>query len=259
MKIDLVIPVYNEEARLSNGMRTLDWFFSKTESWRPGIVIADNGSTDRTLALAEQWQQKLSNVRVVGLAEKGRGRALKTAWLESEADILAYMDVDISTDLAAFPALIGAVTAGEYDLAIGSRLAPKSTTCRSFKRELISRVYNGMVKLTFHNRFSDAQCGFKAISREAASRLLPLVKDPGWFFDTELLVLAEKLGYRIFDLPVRWVENRDSRVKIAQAALGQIRGMIRLKRDLARMKFTACDKSTHGPLPEARQNVKGCS
>ena len=179
--------------------------------------------------LADRFQQ----VRVMHLEEKGRGRALRQVWLESQADVLSYMDVDLSTDLAAFPKLVDALATKRFDVATGSRLLPESKVRRSRKRELISRGYNRLVKAFFQTKFSDAQCGFKAITRKAAHVLLPLVEDNGWFFDTELLVLAEKRGYRVFDMPVKWVEDSDSRVRIFSTALADVKGLIRLRRKLA--------------------------
>ncbi|MEX2088422.1 MAG: glycosyltransferase, partial [Bacteroidota bacterium] len=171
------------------------------------------------------------------LDQKGRGRALKKVWSESRADILSYMDVDLSSNLYAFPPLVEALISGGFDIGIGSRLLKASTTRRSLKREVVSRTYNLLVKAFFFTKFSDAQCGFKAITKEAAGRLLPNVEDTGWFFDTELLVIAEKSGYRIFDLPVSWVEDLDSRVKIVRTAMDDIQGLIRVRRGFARGKY----------------------
>ncbi|MHB8523712.1 MAG: glycosyltransferase [Limisphaerales bacterium] len=200
------------------------------------MVIADNGSTDSTEERAKELAQQFEQVRVAHLPEMGRGRALKEVWSESQADVLSYMDVDLSTDLSALPQLITAVTDGGFDLAVGSRLLPGSVVRRSWKRECISRCYNRLVKLVFHTRFSDAQCGFKAITNKAALELLPLVEDGNWFFDTELLVLAEKLEYRLCDVPVKWTDDADSRVRIVRTALEDLSGLIRLRRALKRRK-----------------------
>jgi hypothetical protein len=174
---------------------------------------------------------------VLHLDEKGRGRAVKTAWNESKADILSYMDCDLSTDLAAFPPLIESMISGRFDVAVGSRLLKPSLTTRGIRRETISRGYNLLIKASFHTKFSDAQCGFKAITKRAAQELLPLVEDNGWFMDTELLILAEKLGYRIFDLPVRWKDDPDTRVKIWSTAIEDIRGLLRLRRNFVRRAY----------------------
>lgn len=231
-RVTLVIPVYNEEAELTASVRTVREFLTREARFHCDIIIADNASTDRTLEIAQQLAREVPRVQALHLDGKGRGRAVKRAWLASNADVLAYMDVDLSTDLAYFPPLIESLASGTCDLAVGSRLLDSSLTYRGWKREFISRVYNRLVKALFRTRFSDAQCGFKAISRAAARHLLPLVEDTGWFFDSELLILAEKLGYRILDLPVRWVDDPDTRVKIVSTAWEDVKGLVRVKRNL---------------------------
>jgi glycosyltransferase involved in cell wall biosynthesis len=237
MLVNVTIPVFNEEKILPSSIATLHTFLTKHCRFEWEIVIANNASTDSTLEVARRLTNELKGVRVVHLEQKGRGRALKKVWTESRADILSYMDVDLSSNLYAFPPLIEALISGGFDIGIGSRLLKASTTSRSLKREVVSRTYNLLVKAFFFTKFSDAQCGFKAITKETAGRLLPNVEDTGWFFDTELLVIAEKLGYRIFDLPVSWVEDMDSRVKIVRTAMDDIQGLIRVRRGFARGKY----------------------
>jgi glycosyltransferase involved in cell wall biosynthesis len=237
MFVNVTIPVFNEELRLPHSLPKLHRFLTEHCRFQFELVIADNASTDRTWQIAHSFSQRYEGVRVVHLEEKGRGRALKNVWTESVADLLSYMDVDLSTDLSAFPPLVEALISGGFDVATGSRLLKPSLTTRRLKRELISRSYNRLIKLLFRTRFSDGQCGFKAITRQAAKELLPLVEDTGWFFDTELLVLAEKLGYRIFDLPVRWVDDSDSRVKILRTAWEDAKGLMRVRRDLAAGRY----------------------
>jgi len=232
--VNLTLPVFNESVRLAESVARLRAFLREHSRFTYEVVIADNGSTDQTLAVAEQLSRQWTDVRVVHLPEKGRGRALKRVWTESPADILSYMDVDLSTDLGAFPWLIEALASGKYDVASGSRLLPQSQTARCWKREVISRCYNRLLKACFHTRFSDAGCGFKALTQQAARELLPRLEDPGFFFDAELLVFAERLGYRVLDLPVRWVEDPDSRVRILQTTWQNLRGMVRLRRNLGR-------------------------
>jgi glycosyltransferase involved in cell wall biosynthesis len=227
--VDAVIPVYNEEHVLEQSVATLHAFLSEhlPHDWR--IVVADNASTDKTLEVAKALKQRFERVDYVHLDQKGRGRALRATWLGSRADVVSYMDVDLSSDINAYPALIRAITDEGYDLSTGSRLARGARTTRSFKRETISRTYNLMIKAVMWTRFSDAQCGFKAISRRAADVLVPLVKNNEWFFDTELLVLAEKKGYRIKDIPVKWVEDPDTRVKLAKTISEDMKGLWRLR------------------------------
>jgi glycosyltransferase involved in cell wall biosynthesis len=231
--LQVAVPVYNEEARLARGLPPLQTFLaalSAKNGFDYEIVIADNGSTDRTQAVAEGLCAKFPNVRVRSMPERGRGRALKTVWMESQADILAYMDVDLSTDLAAFPALVDAISCKGFDVAVGARRMPGARVQRSWKRELTSRGYIALTKAFLGARFTDPQCGFKAISQAAARELLPQVRDTGWFFDTELLALAEWSGMRIFEHPVAWREDADSRVKVLRTAWEDLKGLWRLRR-----------------------------
>jgi glycosyltransferase involved in cell wall biosynthesis len=237
MLVNITIPVFNEETRLLQSLPRLRLFLCEHCRFTFEVVVADNASTDGTLAIARELCSKHEGLRLVHLNEKGRGRAVKKVWSESSADILSYMDVDLSTDLFAFPPLIEALMGGGFDLATGSRLLKPSLTTRTLKREVISRCYNRLIKLMFRARFSDAQCGFKAITRAAASALLPMVDDNGWFMDSELLILAERLGYRIFDLPVRWTENSDSRVKIWSTALDDVKGLMRVRTNVGHGTF----------------------
>ena len=231
--LDVVIPVYNEQDGLETCVRRLHEHLLSTFPYPFRITVADNASTDATLAIAETLQAAIPDVRVVHLAEKGRGRALNAVWSKSDAAVLAYMDVDLSTDLAAVLPLVAPLLSGHSDLAIGTRLARSSRVIRGAKREFISRSYNLILRRTLSARFSDAQCGFKAIRREVAEQLLPLVHDTGWFFDTELLVLAERSGLRIAEVPVDWIDDPDSRVDIRATAVADLKGIVRLTRALA--------------------------
>jgi len=227
--VDIVIPVYNEEHVLADSVATLRKFLAQGFAHQYRIVVADNASTDGTLAVAQRLAQKHTDVASLHVPQKGRGRALRAAWLTSPADILSYMDVDLSTDLAAFPPLIEAIASEGYDVAIGSRLARGADIRRSLRREAISRGYNVMIKGLFFTRFSDAQCGFKAASRRAVQELVPLIENNEWFFDTELLILAEKAGYRIKEVPVRWLEDPDTRVNVPKTVWEDVRGLLRLR------------------------------
>ncbi len=195
--LDVVIPVYNEEKDLEPCVRRLHEHLSRTFPYGFRITVADNASTDTTPAVAAALAEEMSGVRSVRLEQKGRGRALRTVWSASDAPVLAYMDVDLSTDLNALLPLVAPLISGHSDLAIGSRLSRSSRVVRGPKREFVSRAYNLILRSSLAARFSDAQCEFKAIRREVAERLLPMVEDTGWFFDTEMLVLAERAGLRI--------------------------------------------------------------
>jgi glycosyltransferase involved in cell wall biosynthesis len=229
-RIDVVLPVLNEERVLERSVRALHAFLTDNVHHEWKIVVADNGSTDRTFEIAQQLETALPGVNAMHIPERGRGRALSLSWLASDADVVSYMDIDLSTDLASFPPLVNAILIDGNDVAVGSRLSRGSDTTRSLKREVLSRGYLLITNLSFRVGLRDTQCGFKAASRQAAQRLLPLVKDTGWFWDTELLLLAAKGGWRIATIPVRWVEDTDSRVKIFSTASKDIAGLIRMLR-----------------------------
>jgi len=233
-QVDIVVPVRNEERDLAPSIRLLVGYLRSGFPFTARVTIADNGSTDHTWAIADKLGRELPEVRAVRLEQPGRGRALRAIWSRSDAEVLAYMDVDLSTDLNALLPLVAPLVSGHSDLAIGTRLARGSRVIRGPKRELISRCYNALLHAFLGARFSDAQCGFKAIRRERARALLPLTRDTGWFFDTELLVLAERAGLRIHEVPVDWVDDLDSRVDIVATALADLRGMARLGSGLAR-------------------------
>ncbi|MFI8219345.1 glycosyltransferase [Streptomyces sp. NPDC085932] len=261
--LDVVVPVYNEEHDLEPCVRRLHAHLAETFPYSFRITVADNASTDRTPVIAARLAAELPGTRWLRLAEKGRGRALHAAWSRSRAPVLAYLDVDLSTDLAALLPLVAPLISGHSDIAIGTRLARGARVVRGPKRELISRCYNGLLRSTLHVGFSDAQCGFKAVRRDVAERLLPLVQDRAWFFDTEMLVIAERAGLRIHEVPVDWVDDPDSRVHLLSTALADLRGMARLGRALAggRLPLTGLhrtDAELAGELPAglARQAVR---
>ena len=232
--VDIVVPVRNEERDLAPSVRRLVAYLRESFPFRAQITIADNGSTDATWVIADRLARELPEVRAVHMELPGRGRALRAIWSQSEAEVLAYMDVDLSTDLNALLPLVAPLLSGHSDLAIGTRLARGSRVIRGPRRELISRGYNLLLRTLMGARFSDAQCGFKAIRRDQARELLPLTRDTGWFFDTELLVLAERAGLRIHEVPVDWIDDLDSRVDIIATALADLRGMARLGAGFAR-------------------------
>ncbi len=258
--LELVIPVHDEERGLERAVRTTRAFLDNQLPYPARLTIADNASTDGTWAIARRLADELEEVRALHLDDKGRGRALQAAWGGSDAAVLAYMDVDLSTDLSALPPLVAPLVSGHAHLAIGTRLARTSRVVRGPRREMISRCYNVLLRGTLGARFSDAQCGFKAIRADAARQLLPLVADTQWFFDTELLVLAEKAGLRLDEVPVDWVDDPDSRVDVPATARQDLRGIARLGRALAggrlpldairpRLPLTSDPAFTAGPRP----------
>jgi putative flippase GtrA len=232
--VEIVVPVYNEEADLERSIRRLHAYLTERFPFSWLITVADNASTDQTWGIACRLAQDLPNVRALHLDQKGRGRALRAAWSASTLAVVAYMDVDLSTDLDALLPLVAPLVSGHSDLAIGSRLAPNAQVVRGAKREVISRSYNLLLRAALRARFSDAQCGFKALRADVARSLLPMVEDEGWFFDTELLVLAEHNGLRIHEVPVDWVDDTDSRVDIVGTARGDLRGIARMVGRFAR-------------------------
>ncbi len=225
--LDVVIPVHNEEVGLAASVARVHRHLSRLP-WSFRITVADNASTDGTALVAHRLSHEDDEVRAVFLPQKGRGRALKQVWSASGSQVLVYMDVDLSTDLNALLPLVAPLLSGHSDLAIGSRLTRGSRTLRGPKRELISRGYNLLLRGTLRAGFSDAQCGFKAIRGDVAHELLPLVEDTAWFFDTEMLVLAERAGLRIHEVPVDWVDDPDSRVDVWRTARDDVRGILRL-------------------------------
>jgi len=233
LAVEIVVPVHNEVSTLDSSIRRLHAHLATELPFPVRITIADNASTDGTWTLATALAHTLPGVHAVHLPQKGRGHALRTVWTASDAAVLAYMDVDLSTDLAALLPLVAPLLSGHSDLAIGTRLSRGSRVVRGAKREVVSRCYNLLLRGTLAARFSDAQCGFKAIRKDVADELLPLVEDAGWFFDTELLVLAERAGLRIHEVPVDWVDDPDSRVDLVATALADLRGIARVGRALA--------------------------
>lgn len=237
VSVDVVIPVLNEAHVLEKSVLTVRRFLSRNSAYLWRIVIVDNGSTDGTDQVGASLSSEYKEVEFVRLYQRGRGRALRHAWMQSKADVVCYMDVDLSTDLMFLPDLVSAIAEDGYDVATGSRLMKGAQTKRSLSREIISRIYNAFVKVILFTKFSDAQCGFKAASRKVVDRIVPQIADQSWFFDTELLVLAEKQGYRIKDIPISWIEDDDSRVKIVRTAWDDIKGVFRLRRQLWSRSF----------------------
>jgi glycosyltransferase involved in cell wall biosynthesis len=228
--IEIVVPVFDEEAALEHNVELLLAYMRREFPFRFSIVVADNASTDGTPAIAAALAERHEEVRSLRLERKGRGLALRTAWLASEADVVSYMDVDLSTNLESLLPLVAPILSGHSELSIGTRIAHHAHVRRRLKREVLSRGYNGLIRVGFRSAFSDAQCGFKAVRADIARELVPLVRDDGWFFDTELLLLAERSGLRIHEVPVDWIEDLDSRVDLPATIAGDLRGLWRVRR-----------------------------
>jgi hypothetical protein len=250
--VEIVIPVYNEQRVLAQSVRKLHSYMKSSYTFPFRITIADNASTDATFEIAEGLCEELPEVEALYLEEKGRGRALRAAWSRSDADVVAYMDVDLSTDLKALPDLLEPLLQRRGDISIGSRLAPGAQVTRGPKREFISRSYNLLLKALLDASFSDAQCGFKAARREAIQPILGEVRDENWFFDTELLHLAQRRGLSIREVPVRWVDDPDSRVDILATAREDLRGIARLRAAERRRAAAARRNIARRPSARAR-------
>jgi putative flippase GtrA len=239
LEVEIVIPVYNEERTLAASVHRLHRFLEGRLPFSWQITIADNASTDMTPEMARALAAELDRVRVLRLEQKGRGRALRATWSASRARVVAYMDVDLSTDLHALLPLLAPLVSGHSEVAIGSRLARGSRVARGPKRELISRAYNHLLRFALRARFTDAQCGFKAVRADVLPELLEAVSDQSWFFDTELLIAAQRRGMRIYEVPVDWVDDPDSRVDVVSTALADLRGVARLALDTPVARFVA--------------------
>jgi glycosyltransferase involved in cell wall biosynthesis len=237
--VDIVLPVLNEERTLERNARILLKALSSQTKYDWSITIADNGSTDGSWEVAHRIAQSELNVRALRLVRPGRGGALRAAWTSSKADIVAYMDIDLSTELKALSPLLDPIAAGAADISIGSRLAAGSEVTRSPLREAISHLYNLIARVALHYPVRDAQCGFKAASRNVVHTIVPDIEDDSWFFDTELLIRAYRKGLRINEVPVRWVEDQDSRVRIAKTAMDDLRGIWRLRRGTGAIRSSA--------------------
>jgi putative flippase GtrA len=262
--VDIAIPVYNEERDLERSVRRLRRYLDHQFPFAARITVVDNASTDTTWAIARRLALELGGVRAMRLESKGRGRAIRHAWLKSDAAIVAYMDVDLSTDLDALLPLVAPLISGHSDVAIGSRLTPGARVSRGPKRELISRAYNLLLHVVLGTRVRDAQCGFKAARAKAARRLLPLVDNQEWFFDTELLVQAQRAGLRIYEVPVDWSDDPDSRVDVVATAIEDLRGVWRLSRQLrsfatigilSTLAYIACYSALRLALPATVANA----
>ncbi|MFU0803939.1 MAG: Glycosyltransferase [Pseudoclavibacter caeni] len=250
--VDLLIPVHNEAHDLPHAVARARAFLDRELPWPARLTIVDNASTDDTWAIARRLAAEIPGVAAVRLDRKGRGLALSTVWRADAAHIpvLAYMDVDLSTDLRGLAPLVAPLVSGHSDVAIGTRLARGSHVRRGPTREFILRSYNLLLHTLLGVRFSDAQCGFKAITADAARALLPQVHDTQWFFDTELLVIAEKAGLRIHEVPVDWVDDPDSRVDIPRTVREDLAGIARLAGALlgGRIPLEAIRQAVHPPM-----------
>ncbi len=232
VKVNITIPVYNEEESLSQKIQELIAFLNKTKfPHKYEIIIADNASTDNTGKIAKKLVKKYPLVKYIRIDKKGRGLALKTVWTKTNADVLSYMDVDLSTDLKHFKPLIDSIVVSKNNLAIGNRLGKNSKVIgRSFLRELLSRGYNLILRLIFFSPINDSQCGFKAIDRKSFLKLVKEIEDNNWFLDTEMILLALHRGMKVSQIDVKWIDDPGSQVKIVKTVSEDLHGVARVKR-----------------------------
>ncbi|MFH0875070.1 MAG: glycosyltransferase [archaeon] len=227
--IDIVLPVYNEEELLEYNTLKLHTHLSsffKDYNWK--IIIAENGSNDQTFRIAKKLCKKYSNISCFHLKTKGRGFALRNAWTDSKADIVCYMDIDLSTDLSHLKDLISSVGA-KYTAATGSRLSNLSKVSRPIYRSFLSKSYNFLVRLILKTKIMDLGCGFKAAKRELIVPLFKSVKSNDWFFDAELFLLIEKKEYSIKQIPVKWMHGAKSKVKLTSIISEYMKSIIRMR------------------------------
>src|SRR5579862_3571463 len=230
LKVEITVPVYNEEEELEKHIAILvDFCRSHLFKYDWHITIADNASSDNTPVIAATLAKQNFRITLLRLEQKGRGRAVKRSWSISHADYCVYMDLDLSTDLIHLPSLLKALQNG-YDIAIGSRLAKGAKVeGRTMFREITSRALNFFfIQFFFNTHFTDAQCGFKAVTKRVVEQLIPRIQDNSWFFDGELLIVGEKCGYKIYEEPVHWVDNPGSTVRLMATIFGDIKAMVRL-------------------------------
>lgn len=228
--VEITVPVYNEEKELAKNILTLLHFCEKNlKNYDWHITIADNASNDNTPIIGATLAKNTTKISLFRLEQKGRGRAVKRVWSQSGSDFCVYMDLDLSTDLVHLPKILEVLQNG-YDIAIGSRLARGAKVeGRTVLREFTSRVLNFFfIRLFFQTHFTDAQCGFKGITKKAVNELIPHIKDNDWFFDGEMLIVGEKSGYKIYEIPVHWIDNPGSTVRLLSTIRNDIEAMVRL-------------------------------
>jgi glycosyltransferase involved in cell wall biosynthesis len=228
--VDIVLPVRNQEAALVAHVELLLDYLREDLPVRFKIVIADRASDDLTPRLAAALARAHPEVLALPLDQPGRGHALRWSWITSPAHIVSYVDIDLSANLRSVLPLVAPLVSGERDIVTGTRFAASGEL--SLRHEVVARGYNRILQTGFHSRVGDAQCGFKALRADVARRLVPLVRDDDRFFDTELLLLAERNGMRIEEVPVfAACDTADERLPAVRAELA---GLWRLRRSFWR-------------------------
>ncbi len=241
MLVEFIIPCHNEEQILEkNSLKLLNFLNNQTYNFDWKIILVLNGTTDNSLTITEGLKKQNSKIDFFVIKEKAKGNALKTYLNYSSADFLIYMDIDLAVSLENINTLLKNLLDNNYDLVIGSRLLPESKTNRSFFRELSSRIYIFLSQIMLRHNFSDLQCGFKGMTKNLFLNISKYIEDKNWFFDTELLIFANFLNYRIKEIPVDWAEDRyekrTSKIKILSDSLTFIKNLLKLKKRLKTVK-----------------------
>ena len=230
--VDVVIPAYNEEQILECNTRILHDFL-RTQCPVPWTIsIVSNASTDDTVAIGTRLTQQLKNVRFTHIPDVGKARAIRHGWNASTASIVGFMDADLDTGLDAFLPCIQPILDGTAAMSIGNRYDKRSRVDRGAGRKLLSQGYNILIRAFFpSSRVQDAHCGFKFLRADVAQELLRKTRSNAWFFDTELLVHAQRAGYRIAQVPVQWVDDceRKSRVHVPRIIAEYMTNLAKLR------------------------------
>ncbi|MCX6745528.1 MAG: glycosyltransferase [Candidatus Parcubacteria bacterium] len=235
MKLLIVIPSYNEELVIENTLLKLAAYAQQfLTDYDYQIIAADNKSTDKTKEKARQLLAKINRLAYLFIEQKGKGLAIKRTWqkYQDDFDFFVFMDADLATDLSALLPLISALAKENYDLAIGSRNLKDSKIQRSLWRRFFSFGYGLLAKLILGTKISDSTCGFKAVNKKVVQEIMPLVKNQTWFFDSELVFLAEKKGFKIKEIPVCWAEPRKldkSKVNVLKVSSQYLKELLRLR------------------------------
>ncbi|MCW4023644.1 MAG: glycosyltransferase family 2 protein [Candidatus Bathyarchaeota archaeon] len=226
--VSVVFPAHNEAKQLETAVLQVDQALKET-GYTYEIIVAEDGSTDGTDTLADALSKKMPQVKHIhGEQRLGRGRALNATFKKSQGKIFVYMDVDLATDLNYLKELVDSIKIEGYDFSTGSRMLQQSKVERSGTRSLASKSYNFLVRLFLGSKIKDHQCGFKAFKREPTLKLIDEVQAPHWFWDTEILVRAQRSGYKVKEIAVDWISGSDTKVKLFHDSWSMFRQVISL-------------------------------
>jgi len=241
MNILVVLPARNEELIIRDNVLRLYEYMQgafPNDDWK--IVVSDNNSSDRTAEIVKELAEKHARIEYLLVTVVGKGAAVKNAWEKYSSDVYMFMDSDLATDIHGIPMLVEPLRLETSDIACGSRFLRESAVERSLIRRVTSFGYRLVVKLLLSIKVRDLPCGFKAINEKAKKALLSKIESDGWFFDSELIILGEKLGLRVQEIPVRWREpietGRKSKVKIISLSIEYVKEVVKIRKRLQKMK-----------------------